>query len=54
LGQIPYFYSPFVASADVPVSRISREKLILPEGESQFETLLNSLIPEQIPRVYLE
>jgi putative transferase (TIGR04331 family) len=54
LGQIPYLYSPFVASADVPVSPISREKLILPEGESQFETLLNSLIPEQIPRVYLE
>lgn len=54
LGQIPYLYFPFVPSIDVPADSIFREKLFLPEGENQFESLLNSLIPEQIPRVYLE
>jgi putative transferase (TIGR04331 family) len=54
LGQLPYLYSPFVVSVDAPAESTSRKKLFLPEGENQFEVLLNSLIPEQIPRVYLE
>jgi len=54
LGQIPYLYSPFVASVDIPADPASRKKLFMSEGENQFEVLLNSLIPWQIPRVYLE
>jgi putative transferase (TIGR04331 family) len=54
LGQVPYLYSPFVKSIDTPTNPTSREKLVLSAGDNQFEALLNSLIPEQIPKVYLE
>jgi putative transferase (TIGR04331 family) len=54
LGQIPYLYSPVVLSADVPVDPALRKKLFLSERPGSFEALLRSLIPEQMPRVYLE
>jgi putative transferase (TIGR04331 family) len=54
LGQVPYFYSPVVTSADIPVDSAWRKRLFLSEGPDLFEVLLRSLIPEQLPRVYLE
>ena len=54
LGQAPYMYSPFIPSKDVPVEPDLRKKVSVTKGSSHFEKLLGSLVPEQIPIIYLE
>jgi putative transferase (TIGR04331 family) len=54
LGQFPHLLSPMVISPDIPVDAGLRKKLALKKRSDSFENLLRSIIPEQMPRVYLE
>jgi len=55
LGQLPFLYHGEKIVLD-PISpdHEMRGKLIFPESENQFEQLLNELLPEQIPTLYIE
>lgn len=54
LGQLPYLFAPTVVAPESPVDATLRQKLNLQIGSTRFESILDSLIPIQIPRIYLE
>jgi putative transferase (TIGR04331 family) len=54
LGQLPYIFTPVVVPPDLPIDSDFRKRITLKSGTDQFESILDRLIPEQIPRVYLE
>ncbi|MFA4848332.1 MAG: LIC12162 family protein [Methanoregula sp.] len=54
LNQIPYFeLHPFLSECG-PANHTMRKKLRFKEGKSEFESILNWMIAEQIPKVYVE
>jgi putative transferase (TIGR04331 family) len=54
LGQWPDPSIAQVIPKDIPVNETLRKSVALGPGESRFELVLDGLVPEQIPRVYLE
>lgn len=54
LGQLPYLATPTVLSPVVSVDHAIRGKLTFNAGDDCFESLLDGLIAEQIPKTYLE
>jgi putative transferase (TIGR04331 family) len=54
LGQLPYFQPPRIVSQITPVDKNLREGIKLPQGTSEFESLLSDLIVEQLPTSFLE
>jgi putative transferase (TIGR04331 family) len=54
LNQIPYFESHPVLPECGSVNQSMRKKLICKEGKNEFESILDWIIPEQIPKVYVE
>jgi putative transferase (TIGR04331 family) len=54
LRQLPYFRSPCIVSHITPINKILRDSIKLPQGASEFESLLSDLIVEQLPTSFLE
>jgi putative transferase (TIGR04331 family) len=54
LNQIPYFEAQSVLPDCVPVKTPMRKKLIFREGKNEFESILDWIIAEQIPKVFVE
>jgi len=54
LGQIPCPVMPLVTIGDIAIDLDLRIKLKLNSGESQFEQILDGILFEQMPAVYLE
>ena len=54
LGQMPYFESHPVLPYCGSVNQSMRKKMIFMEGINEFESILDWIIAEQIPRVYVE
>ena len=54
LKQMPYPVSPTILPEDVPAKPSMRKKLILNEGLNEYESILDRLIVEQIPKAYIE
>jgi len=54
LGQLPYLVGPEVATSQKQINRESRNKLELSFAKNSFETLLEKIIPLQIPIIYVE
>jgi putative transferase (TIGR04331 family) len=54
LGQLPNPCTPWPETKDVLPDLEMRKKISLLLGRNEFETLLNELIPLQIPTVYIE
>jgi putative transferase (TIGR04331 family) len=54
LGQMPYLRGPEVAVRDFPVNYEKRKLIQLSFATSSFETLLQKIIPAQIPKIYIE
>ncbi|MDD5240737.1 MAG: LIC12162 family protein [Sulfuricella sp.] len=53
LGQLPYF-PPGIILDDLAYDAKRRSALFFNEGDDEFEVLLAALIPEQLPKLYLE
>ena len=54
LGQLPYPYSPVVKAITHPMNSRMREQLNFSHGSNRFETLLDKMISDLIPTVYVE
>jgi putative transferase (TIGR04331 family) len=54
LGQAPYPFSPKCLTPDYQPDPSLRKRIVFNGDEDQFESLLNNLLPEQIPVVYME
>ena len=54
LNQVPYFDSHLVLPESFPVEQSMRKKMIFKEGKNEFESILDWIIAEQIPKVYVE
>lgn len=54
MGQLPYPLTPNVLSEDSGVISSMRKRLILKEGKSEFESILNWFIAEQMPKTFVE
>ncbi len=54
LRQIPYLFPPDVATPDVVIDLNIRRKLFIRSPKNEFEKLLDSMIKEQIPLIYVE
>lgn len=55
LGQLPYLYHGEKIVLDtISPNRAIRNDLMFPDSADPFERLLNELLPEQIPMVYVE
>jgi putative transferase (TIGR04331 family) len=54
LNQVPYFESQPVPPENVPVKPPMRKQLIFNVGKNEFESILDWIIAEQIPKVYVE
>lgn len=54
LNQMPYFEPQHFVPESVPVKQPMRKKLIFKEGKNEFESILDWIIAEQIPKVYVE
>ncbi len=54
LGQLPYLISPSIEIYDNPIDIERRADLSIYIGEKPFELLLGELIPQLIPKAYLE
>jgi putative transferase (TIGR04331 family) len=53
LGQLPYWSSE-ISIDQLPLNHQVRSNLNLPVAENEFESLLNEMIPENIPTAYVE
>ena len=54
LRQRPYFVTPKIVARDVPVNFQQRATLALPETGTAFERMAAKLIPELMPKSYIE
>jgi putative transferase (TIGR04331 family) len=55
LGQLPSFWSPYNNFEKTNINKTRREKLVLElNAESSFENFLLTLVPKQLPILYLE
>ena len=54
MRQLPYPLTPNVLSEDSGVISSMRKKLILKEGKSEFESILDWFIAEQMPKTFVE
>lgn len=55
LGQFPSLYfGQSVRYPTCPINDQMRKKMVLRDGDSEFEKILDELIPLQIPRLYVE
>lgn len=54
LKQMPYPVSPTILPENVPVKLSMRKKLIINEGLNEYESILDWIIAEQIPKAYIE
>jgi len=54
LGQMPYIYGPVVQTEDIVVNKDMRNQMIMNYKKSEFERTLDSIIPWQMPKAYLE
>jgi putative transferase (TIGR04331 family) len=54
LGQLPYPISPAIPTRNCKINIEMREKIFLPAGENQFESLLRRFTSSHMPKVYLE
>lgn len=54
LGQVPYPFSPKCLVSDYQPDPSLRKRIVFNGDKDRFELLLNNLLPEQIPTVYIE
>ena len=54
LKQMPYPVSPTILPENVPAKPSMRKKLVINEGLNEYESILDWLIAEQIPKAYIE
>lgn len=54
MRQLPYLLTPNVLSEDSGVISSMRKRLILKEGKSEFESILDWFIAEQMPKTFVE
>tara|TARA_Y100001960_G_scaffold316387_1_gene383214 strand:+ start:186 stop:1961 length:1776 start_codon:yes stop_codon:yes gene_type:complete len=54
LGQIPYLVDSEIKLKKVPVQEVMRKNLVMDQASNEFEVILESLIPSNIPKLNLE
>jgi putative transferase (TIGR04331 family) len=54
LNQIPYLFSPIIEIPNIPANFRIRNQLMIDSYSTEFEHILNKIIPHQLPKSYLE
>jgi putative transferase (TIGR04331 family) len=54
LGQLPYLCAPVVKAENISVDQEMRKKLELSDKSTLFETVLRDILPQQVPKAYVE